>query len=175
MTSYSTVRVLIIFVCFINQTKGQLVDVPLLAHEKLNFFSHISEVRGLFSQLSELRITSGLEKSFIHNIDSYTILKKIDSSYNKVEVVNLFFTKQDSLLKLVQYLIIPHFRHSDESETYLKKFWSDTIIRFGKDGVEQTLPLLGKMVVWERKRIKIQLIHITTGSKIITLSYAPIK
>ena len=162
----------ILCLLFYNIIYSQLILTPKYSFEYLHFGSKLQDVKNKFLKSSPVIIDDKTKKMMSSYDEGYIFLRYHDSLLYKNGMISLLFTKNDSLLNIVQFIIaLSKDDESIEHEKACTNLWEEMVKRFGEPLTDKSIPFFGKVRKWELEKTAISAIKTESGFKSLTLSY----
>lgn len=169
------IRYLLVVQFFTGAVHSQIVPTPHYFFERLQFQTKISEVQKRFPNVHPLTVEKNTNKSFTKYKEDY-LLFTFDTTINGYGKVMLIFSKEDSSLALIEYVIATdNEKEKEKSEQMGEQLWQETSRRFGEPDVDKNLLFMGKMRKWKINNTDVRLIKIESGGSVVMLTYSQIK
>lgn len=157
---------------FYNIIYSQLISTPKYSFEYLRFGSKKLDVQKNFLNVQPIPINDKVKSMMPKQDEEYITIMYRDTTLYKNAAIGLVFTKKDSLLSMVQYIIAAEKEEERvDVEKIAKTLWDETTNRFGIPTTDKDIPLFGKIRKWNMEKIMIVVVKTESEMKSITLTY----
>ncbi|MBM4169238.1 MAG: hypothetical protein FJ215_08795 [Ignavibacteria bacterium] len=168
-------RFVFVFVLLCEHSLSQMIPNSPFVHERLMLGSSFAAVRQQLLKanraLQEQSANPFLKKDAATFLVSYS-----DTIFGKRIGVSLAFTKMDSTLQSIMVMFLgidPQTRKQViDAEQAIKMLWDSLSTRWGQPTRNSSIPLVGKKREWLFPSAEVQLLHLTAGTSMLTVTYA---
>lgn len=152
---------------------AQLVVNPKYAYEQLSLYTKYSVIKDKYAKAKVFTVDEKTKAMAAKFSNDFITLQYYDTTLFKSAKLSFSFSKIDSLLLSVQYMLFvaPGVEEA-EYEKAAENLWDETSSRFGEPASDKTVPMFGKVRNWEIGKTAIRLMKTETVLKSLMISYS---